>query len=180
MNTNRRNRGEPRHGDARQFCADRTVHAPGDPGRLPFRLLVLRPGQQDSAEGLRGAFHGSVSGLATGGSVLFNGLKVGEVKELGLIRDDPSRVYRHLGLTRSRRSRPTPRPRWNCRPDRRRLGGDGGRQRDAPAPAGERSARMPRPRNSRPASRWRKRSAVKADAFIDRANKLIDENSAAI
>lgn len=38
-------------------------------------------------------FTGSVSGLTSGGSVLFNGLKVGEVTKLGLMREDPNRVY---------------------------------------------------------------------------------------
>jgi phospholipid/cholesterol/gamma-HCH transport system substrate-binding protein len=38
-------------------------------------------------------FAGSVSGLSNGNSVLFNGLKVGEVTELGLMPNDPSRVF---------------------------------------------------------------------------------------
>jgi phospholipid/cholesterol/gamma-HCH transport system substrate-binding protein len=38
-------------------------------------------------------FAGSVSGLSNGNSVLFNGLKVGEVTELGLMPNDPSQVF---------------------------------------------------------------------------------------
>ena len=37
-------------------------------------------------------FTGSVSGLAKGSLVMYNGLKVGEVTSLSLMPDDPSRV----------------------------------------------------------------------------------------
>lgn len=37
-------------------------------------------------------FTGSVSGLSQGSAVLFDGLRVGEVKEIGLVANDPSRV----------------------------------------------------------------------------------------
>src|SRR6185312_15128689 len=40
----------------------------------------------------RVAFDGSVSGLRTGGSVLFNGIKVGEVTDLKLNPSDPRQV----------------------------------------------------------------------------------------
>ena len=43
-------------------------------------------------------FNGSVSGLLNGANVLFNGLKVGEVTELGLIPEDPSRVYARISV----------------------------------------------------------------------------------
>jgi len=43
-------------------------------------------------------FNGSVSGLLNGGSVLFNGLKVGEVTELGLVPEDPNRVYARISV----------------------------------------------------------------------------------
>ncbi len=38
-------------------------------------------------------FSGSISGLAVGNSVLFNGVRVGEVTKVDLMTDDPSRVY---------------------------------------------------------------------------------------
>jgi phospholipid/cholesterol/gamma-HCH transport system substrate-binding protein len=41
-------------------------------------------------------FTGSVAGLANGNSVTFNGLKVGEVTKLGLMPEDPSRVYARI------------------------------------------------------------------------------------
>ena len=37
-------------------------------------------------------FDGSVSGLLVGAGVLFNGIRVGEVTDLGLVADDPRRV----------------------------------------------------------------------------------------
>jgi phospholipid/cholesterol/gamma-HCH transport system substrate-binding protein len=43
-------------------------------------------------------FTGSVSGLSKGGWVLFNGVRVGEVAEIGLIRDDPSQAYAVIGI----------------------------------------------------------------------------------
>src|SRR5438270_2886899 len=37
-------------------------------------------------------FEGSVPGLLVGAGVLFNGIRVGEVTDLGLVADDPRRV----------------------------------------------------------------------------------------
>lgn len=38
-------------------------------------------------------FSGSITGLAVGNSVLFNGVRVGEVSKIDLMTEDPSRVY---------------------------------------------------------------------------------------
>ena len=38
-------------------------------------------------------FEGSISGLATGNAVLFNGVKVGDVTKIDLMPDDPSHAY---------------------------------------------------------------------------------------
>jgi phospholipid/cholesterol/gamma-HCH transport system substrate-binding protein len=43
-------------------------------------------------------FNGSVSGLLNGANVLFNGLKIGEVTELGLIPEDPNRVFARISV----------------------------------------------------------------------------------
>jgi phospholipid/cholesterol/gamma-HCH transport system substrate-binding protein len=43
-------------------------------------------------------FTGSVSGLSVGGSVLFNGVRVGEVTKIDLTPKDPSRVYALIGI----------------------------------------------------------------------------------
>lgn len=42
---------------------------------------------------VRVIFTGTVTGLARGSSVLFNGLRVGEVKQIGLQPDDPRRIF---------------------------------------------------------------------------------------
>ena len=44
-------------------------------------------------------FTSSVSGLSRGAQVLFNGVRVGEVKEIELARDDPGRVYAIIEVT---------------------------------------------------------------------------------
>jgi phospholipid/cholesterol/gamma-HCH transport system substrate-binding protein len=44
-------------------------------------------------------FSGSVSGLSTGSSVLFNGLKVGEVMALGFVKGNPSQVVADIDVT---------------------------------------------------------------------------------
>lgn len=41
----------------------------------------------------RVVFDSSVSGLSRGANVLFNGLRVGEVKEIDLVEDQPNKVY---------------------------------------------------------------------------------------
>ena len=44
-------------------------------------------------------FNGSVTGLSTGSNVLFNGLKVGEVSNLGFVRGNPSQVIADIDVT---------------------------------------------------------------------------------
>ena len=44
-------------------------------------------------------FSGSVSGLSTGATVLFNGLKVGEVTDLGFVKGNPSQVVADIDVT---------------------------------------------------------------------------------
>src|SRR5215218_4441444 len=45
-----------------------------------------------SKQSIRVVFSGSVSGLSKGSAALFNGLRVGEVTDIGLFPDDPRRV----------------------------------------------------------------------------------------
>jgi phospholipid/cholesterol/gamma-HCH transport system substrate-binding protein len=46
-------------------------------------------------------FSGSVTGLTRGSSVLFNGLRVGEVKDIQLFPDDPRSIYAVVDVTNS-------------------------------------------------------------------------------
>ncbi len=49
----------------------------------------------------RVVFDGSVSGLRTGSSVLFNGIRVGEVTKLDLNRDDPGQVIAMIAVNKA-------------------------------------------------------------------------------
>jgi phospholipid/cholesterol/gamma-HCH transport system substrate-binding protein len=55
-------------------------------------------GQQTIRTSYTVHFNGSVSGLLNGANVLFNGLKIGEVTELGLIPEEPNRVFAHISV----------------------------------------------------------------------------------
>jgi phospholipid/cholesterol/gamma-HCH transport system substrate-binding protein len=52
-------------------------------------------------EPVRIIFVGTVTGLGRGSSVLFNGLRVGEVTDIQLQRDDPKRIYATVEVDRS-------------------------------------------------------------------------------
>jgi len=57
-------------------------------------VLWVSGGEKPSArQSFRVVFNGSISGLARGGSVLFNGVRVGEVRTIDLAPQDPSQVY---------------------------------------------------------------------------------------
>src|SRR6201982_1066086 len=51
-------------------------------------------------------FDGSAPGLLVGAAVLFNGIRVGEVTELGLAPDNPRRVKRQLSVAATTPVRP--------------------------------------------------------------------------
>ena len=50
---------------------------------------------------VRVVFSGSVSGLSKGSFVLFNGLRVGEVTDVGFVPDDPRRVVARIEVDRT-------------------------------------------------------------------------------
>lgn len=57
-------------------------------------------GQGDTID-VKVVFNGKVSGLGRGSSVLFNGLRVGEVKELDIEPDNPRQIYAILKISQS-------------------------------------------------------------------------------
>lgn len=57
-------------------------------------------GQTDTVD-VRLIFNGKVSGLGRGSSVLFNGLRVGEVTDIEIEPSDPRQIYAILKITRS-------------------------------------------------------------------------------
>jgi len=60
----------------------------------------LSRGQGDTID-VKVVFNGKVSGLGRGSNVLFNGLRVGEVKELGIEPDNPRQIYAVLKVSQS-------------------------------------------------------------------------------
>jgi phospholipid/cholesterol/gamma-HCH transport system substrate-binding protein len=61
-------------------------------GAFVFVLWMAGYAGSQNLARYRIVFQGSVSGLARGGEVLFNGLRVGEVKSVNFLRNDPGRV----------------------------------------------------------------------------------------
>jgi phospholipid/cholesterol/gamma-HCH transport system substrate-binding protein len=57
-------------------------------------------GQGDTID-VKVVFNGKVSGLGRGSSVLFNGLRVGEVKEIEIEPNDPRQIYAILKISQS-------------------------------------------------------------------------------
>lgn len=58
-----------------------------------FVFWVSGTGRSTDEKTYKIVFTGSVTGLASGGWVLFNGVRVGEVKSIDLMPNDPSQVY---------------------------------------------------------------------------------------
>ncbi|MDR6874358.1 phospholipid/cholesterol/gamma-HCH transport system substrate-binding protein [Bosea sp. BE125] len=58
-------------------------------------------GSGDKKEAVRLVFNDKVSGLGRGSSVLFNGLRVGEVTQIDLHPDDPRQIYAVIKVERS-------------------------------------------------------------------------------
>ena len=125
-------------------------------------------------------FSGSVSGLATGAYVNYNGLRVGEVSVLGLRPDDPTKVYAKIDIRRAHagqgRHQGAARIR---RPHRRRLGGAARRLQDRAEP-GAGSAIEAAPSQFQDLMAAAQKIAGKADIFLDKANKLLDDNASAL
>ncbi len=58
-------------------------------------------GGQTKREQVRIVFTGTVTGLGRGSSVLFNGLRVGEVTDIRFNGDDPQRIYVTVDIDRT-------------------------------------------------------------------------------
>ena len=125
-------------------------------------------------------FSGSVSGLSNGNSVLFNGLKVGEVTELGLMREDPSRVYAKITVE----ARTPVKTDTKAQLETGGLTGyasvalQGGSASAPPLPADGVIDAGPSQLQMLMASA--QTLTGKADIFLDRVNKLVEENSPAL
>jgi phospholipid/cholesterol/gamma-HCH transport system substrate-binding protein len=69
---------------------------------LGFLFWLTNAGERARQADLRVVFNGTVTGLNTGSAVLFNGIKVGEVAELQLDRDDPNTVIAIIRVDRTK------------------------------------------------------------------------------
>jgi phospholipid/cholesterol/gamma-HCH transport system substrate-binding protein len=120
-------------------------------------------------------FSGSVSGLSIGGYVLFNGLRVGEVRDLGLRPDDPAKVYAMIEVN----------ARTPVKADTKAQLEFGGLTGVASVSLlGGSKDSPPLPENGViEASQFQdllqtaQRLSGKADAFLEKVNKLVDDNS---
>ena len=63
-----------------------------------FVYWVSSPGRSGSQQTYKIIFTGSVSGLSRGGWVMFNGVRVGEVKDINLVPQDPQHVYAIINI----------------------------------------------------------------------------------
>src|ERR1700692_226114 len=70
-------------------------------GAFAFIFCFQNTGRSTAQATYRVVFDGSVSGLRTGASVLFNGIRVGEVAELALDAADPHKVVAVITLGRT-------------------------------------------------------------------------------
>ncbi|MBB4197980.1 hypothetical protein CCR94_05225 [Rhodoblastus sphagnicola] len=122
-------------------------------------------------------FSGSVSGLSIGGYVLFNGLRVGEVRDLGLRPDDPTKVYARIEID----ARTPVKVDTKAQLEMGGLTGVAslallGGSRDAEAlPDG--AVIDAAPSQFQDLMIAAQRLAGKADDFLDKANKLVEANS---
>src|SRR3974390_3164911 len=63
-----------------------------------FVLWFSGPSKTTARKGFDVVFTGSVAGLSRGGAVTFNGLRVGDVTNLGLDPNDPGQVIAHIDI----------------------------------------------------------------------------------
>ena len=68
-------------------------------GSFLFVMWIAGYGSAASHRHYQIIFSGSVTGLSTGSNVLFNGLKVGEVTNLGFVKGNPSQVVADIDVT---------------------------------------------------------------------------------
>ena len=63
-----------------------------------FIYWVSIPGRSGSQQTYKIIFTGSINGLSRGGWVMFNGMRVGEVKDINLVPQDPQHVYAIINI----------------------------------------------------------------------------------
>jgi phospholipid/cholesterol/gamma-HCH transport system substrate-binding protein len=125
-------------------------------------------------------FEGSVSGLSNGNSVLFDGLKVGEVIELGLMPNDPSHVFARIKVD----ARAPVKTDTAAQLETGGLTGYAsialqGGSADAPL-LPENGVIVASPSQVQQLIKTAQEVAAKASVFLDHANSLVEDNAPAI
>ena len=125
-------------------------------------------------------FTGSVAGLANGNSVTFNGLKVGEVTKLGLMPEDPSRVYARITVDAITPVKTDTKAQLETGglTGYASVGLQGGSAEAPPLPAEGVINVGPSQLQALLASA--QTLTAKADVFLDRVNKLVEDNTPAL
>ncbi|MCW2316683.1 phospholipid/cholesterol/gamma-HCH transport system substrate-binding protein [Rhodoblastus acidophilus] len=146
-------------------------------GGFAFAWWFSSVGKTTAQRAYQVNFSGSVSGLSVGGYVLFNGLRVGEVRDLGLRPDDPTKVYARIEID----------ARTPVKVDTKaqlEMGGLTGVAALALLGGTKGAENLPEgavidaaPSQFQDLMLAAQRLAGKADEFLDRATKLIDANS---
>jgi phospholipid/cholesterol/gamma-HCH transport system substrate-binding protein len=149
-------------------------------GAFSFAYYYISAGHQNARKTYIIHFDGSVSGLSNGAAVLFDGLKVGEVSQLSLMREDPGRVYARIAVDAS-----TP-----VKTDTRaslEFGGltgvawvalEGGSA--TAEPLAENGVLEATPSGMQGLIKKATALSAKVDDFINKANKMLDENGPSI
>jgi phospholipid/cholesterol/gamma-HCH transport system substrate-binding protein len=146
-------------------------------GGFSFAWWFSTSGKTMATKSYQVNFTGSVSGLSNGAYVLFNGLRVGEVRDLGLRPDDPSKVYARIEVD----ARTPVKTDTKAQLEYTGLTGVAsvallGGSRDAAA-LEENAVIGGTPSQMQDLMQAAQRIASKADIFIEKANKLVDENA---
>ncbi len=149
-------------------------------GAFLFVFWFKGTGGQITSKNFVVHFEGSVSGLSNGNSVLFDGLKIGEVTELALMPDDPSRVYARIRVD----SRAPVKTDTKAQLE---TGGLTGYASIALQGGGADSPALPEngvieasPSQMQQLLKTAQEITVKANAFLDNANKLVEDNAPAL
>ncbi len=150
-----------------------------------FVFWFSGPSKTAARRGLDVVFSGTVAGLSRGGAVTFNGLRVGDVTTLGLNPNDPGEVIAHIDIDRAMPIKTDTRARLEM------SGLTGvaalalyGGSPTAPNLIAQKGETYPSlradPSQFQSLLETGQRIADQLGAFIDRANKVLDQNSADI
>jgi phospholipid/cholesterol/gamma-HCH transport system substrate-binding protein len=149
-------------------------------GGFGFAFWFATSGKTTAHKTYQVNFSGSVSGLSIGAYVLFNGLRIGEVRDLGLRPDDPTKVYAKIDVD----ARTPVKADTKAKLETGGLTGvasvalEGG-SKDAPELQAN-SVIEAQPSQIQDLILAAQRLASKADAFLEKTNKVVDDNSASL